>query len=80
MFFGLEFPVAESKIEDRMGTIRYYSGKVFRNLNDEGRLSNGTFTTWSSVAGAARQLDMDVLLADFHAYINTIVTPSKMRT
>lgn len=54
MFFGLEFPVAESKIEDRMGTIRYYSGKVFRNLNDEGRLSNGTFTTWSSVAGAAR--------------------------
>lgn len=69
MFFGSEFPLTETKIKDKVGYIRYYSGKRFDRL----KLNCGhTYRTWKTVAGAARSLDGRVIREDFLAYIRDI--------
>ncbi len=76
LFFGSEFPVAETKIRDRVGFIRYYTGKRFDQLN----LSCGhTFRTWKTVVGAARSLDQRVIREDFLTYIREISQKIKPR-
>ena len=81
MFFGLEFPAAETEIEDSQKVrIRYYSGKSFEMLASEGRLADsGTFTTWKEVTGATRSTDMDVIQTDFFSYIHDIAVPVGFR-
>lgn len=81
MFLGLEFPTADTRIVDGIGFIRYYSGKTFETFNAEKRLNqNGSFIIWPGVVGAARSNDIDIIQADLFAYIDTIKTPTKLRT
>lgn len=81
MFFGLEFPAAESEITaGGIAHLRYYSGKNFETLHAEKRLVNDDFITWKEVTGAARSTDMDVIRSDFFSYINDIAAPIKLRT
>ncbi len=69
LFFGSEFPVTETKIRDKVGFIRYYTGKRFDQLN----LNCGhTFRTWKTVVGAARSLEHRVVREDFLTYIRDI--------
>lgn len=80
LFFGLEFPAAESEItKDNVAHIRYYSGKSFAQLELEQRLENGVFSTWKEVIGATRSTDMDVIQSDFFAYIYDISVPVDFR-
>lgn len=80
MFFGSEFPVAETEItKENVAHIRYYSGKSFDMLQKENRLADGLFTTWNEVTGAARSTDMDVIQSDFFSYINDIAVPTRLR-
>jgi hypothetical protein len=80
MFFGSEFPMTETQIDNNEGHIRYYLGKSFSLLSDQNRLTDGTFTTWKSVTGATRSAtDMDVIRSDFFSYIEDIATPTKVR-
>lgn len=80
MFFGLEFPAAESEISaDRVTRIRYYSGKNFEQLADEGRLKDGVLSTWKEVIGATRSTELDVIQTDFFSYIDDISVPVKLR-
>ena len=76
LFFGSEFPVTETKIRDKVGFIRYYSGKRFDKLN----LNCGhTYKTWKTVVGAARSLDERVIREDFLTYIREISRKVKPR-
>ncbi len=76
MFFGSEFPLTETKIRDKVGYIRYFSGKRFDTLN----LNCGhTFRTWNTVVGAARTLDQRVIREDFLTYIREISRPVQPR-
>lgn len=76
IFFGSEFPLAENKITDNVGLIRYYSGKRFDQL----KLSCGhTYKTWKTVAGAARSLNLRVIREDFLSYIRDISRDVKPR-
>lgn len=69
LFFGSEFPITENKIRDKVGFIRYYSGKRFDQLN----LNCGhTYRTWKTVVGAARSLEHRVVREDFLTYIRDI--------
>lgn len=69
LFFGSEFPMTDTKIRDKVGFIRYYSGKRFDQL----KLNCGhTFRTWKTVVGAARSLDERVIREDFLVYIRDI--------
>lgn len=81
MFFGLEFPAAETEIDgNKIVRIRYYSGKSFEMLASESRLDDGgTFTTWKEVAGATRSTDIDVIQTDFFSYIHDISVPVDFR-
>lgn len=79
MFFGLEFPAAESEIKDNLAHIRYYSGKSFEMLATENRLRDGVFSTWKEVIGATRSTDMDVIQTDFFDYIHDISVPVDLR-
>lgn len=80
MFFGSEFPHTETSIgTDSIGHIRYFSGKNFAMFKNENRLSNNTFSTWKTVAGAARSTDIQVIQSDFFEYIRDISTPTKFR-
>jgi hypothetical protein len=80
MFFGSEFPMTETQILNNTGHIRYYLGKTFKLLGEQNRLTDGVFTTWKNVAGAARSTtDMDVIRSDFFSYIESIATPTKVR-
>ena len=69
LFFGSEFPLTETKIRDKVGFIRYYSGKRF----DQMKLNCGhTYRTWKTVVGAARSLESQVIREDFLTYIRDI--------
>lgn len=85
MFFGCEFPVADTQIEQdtKVGRSRYYSGKTMgRLVKDEQAQSRDhviRYNTWQTVAGAARGVDMGVVQADFFDYIDDISVPSEFR-
>ncbi len=76
MFMGSEFPANDNNIEAGIARTRYYAGKTFSEL------SNGEkeYTTWKTVFGAARSLDMEVIRADFLSYIRDISRPVYLRT
>ena len=81
MFFGCEFPVADTKIEGTTARVRYYSGKSFAQLEVDNQLNpdGTTYMTWQTVAGAARSTDNSVIQSDFFEYIDSISTPSEFR-
>ena len=76
LFMGSEFPASDNNIEAGIARTRYYAGKTF------GELSKGEteYTTWKTVFGAARSLDMEVIRADFLDYIRDISVPVYLRT
>ena len=81
MFFGCEFPAADTEIVDGTGFMRYYSGKTFDRLKTDKQLTtDGKYVTWQTVAGAARSTEQEVIQADFFEYIQSIATPSEFRT
>ena len=81
MFFGCEFPVADTEIVDGTGFMRYYSGKTFSRLKEDNQLTtDNKYVTWQTVAGAARSTEQEVIQADFFEYIKSIATPSEFRT
>ena len=80
MFFGSEFPAADTNVENDAMQIRYYSGKSLAQLRGEGSLNEaGAWQTWPNVIGAAQGTDTDVVQTDFYAYIDTIATKTDFR-
>lgn len=81
MFFGCEFPAADTEIVNGTGFMRYYSGKTFSRLKEDNQLTtDDKYVTWQTVAGAARSTEQEVIQADFFEYIKSIATPSEFRT
>lgn len=81
MFFGCEFPAADTEIVNGTGFMRYYSGKTFSRLKEDNQLTtDDKYVTWQTVAGAARSIEQEVIQADFFEYIKSIATPSEFRT
>lgn len=81
MFFGCEFPAADTEIVNGTGFMRYYSGKTFSRLKEDNQLTtDDKYVTWQTVAGAARSTEQGVIQADFFEYIKSIATPSEFRT
>lgn len=88
MFFGCEFPAADTQIVNeqgkKIGRPRYYTGKTMDRLANDGqavRAEDGTisYSTWQTVAGAAAAKDYRVVQADFFDYIDDIAAPSEFR-
>lgn len=76
MYSGSEFPASDNNIENDIFHIRYYAGKTIEKLCK----GKNHYTTWKSVFGAARSLDMEVIRADFLEYISSIAQPLYLRT
>ena len=88
MFFGCEFPAADTQIEEvdgkKIGRPRYYTGKTMDRLAKDKQASRGDdgsihYNTWQTVAGAARSADYRVVQADFFDYIDDISVPAEFR-
>lgn len=80
MFFGCEFPAADTEIVDETGYMRYYTGKTFERMKEDNQLTtDGKYVTWQTVVGAARSTENEVIQADFYDYIDSIATPSEFR-
>ncbi len=88
MFFGCEFPAANTQIVDeqgkQIGRPRYYTGKTMDRLavdNQAARAEDGSihYMTWPTVTGAAAGKDYRVVQADFFDYIDDISVPSEFR-
>ena len=69
MFFGSEFPLAENKIKDSTGYIRYFCGKRFDTLNLN---CSHTFKTHATVAGAGESAEFSGVQNGFFDYIRDI--------
>ena len=79
-FMGSEFPAAETDIVDEYTQVRYYSGKTFAMLEEEGALDeDGSFITWNNVIGSATGPEQSVVQTAFYDYINDIATKSDFR-
>ena len=82
MYWGCEFPQAETKIRDGNGFIRYHYGKTLaKDAHFEYNKNNtaGEMVTWDAVVGAARSTDYSVVQADFYEYIETIAVETNFR-
>ena len=88
MFFGCEFPAADTQIvaeqNKKIGRPRYYTGKTMDRLavdKQATRAEDGSihYMTWPTVAGAATATAYRVVQADFFDYINDIAAPSEFR-
>ncbi|GAA0086736.1 hypothetical protein UT300007_31770 [Clostridium sp. CTA-7] len=80
MFFGSEFPAADTDMINNEMQIRYYSGKTFDRLAKDNQLTtDGKFVSWQNVIGAAKGTDTDVVQTDFYEYISEIATPTEFR-
>lgn len=82
MFFGSEFPAADTQIVNSLGRARYYTGKNFDDFARDGQLtSDGKYVSWQTVCGASRSdgSDQSVVQQDFFAYIDSIATPTDFR-
>ena len=56
MFFGCEFPAADTEIVNGTGFMRYYSGKTFSRLKEDNQLTtDDKYVTWQTVAGAVKK-------------------------
>lgn len=79
-FMGSEFPAADTIIKNNETQIRYYSGKTFDRLKQDGQLTkDNKFVSWQNVVGAARGTDTSVVQTDFFDYIEQIATPTEFR-
>lgn len=76
MYLGCEFPATDNNIENNIARIRYYSGKTLESMCK----GENHYSTWKTVFGAARSLDMEVIRADFLEYITSISQPLYLRT
>lgn len=80
MYMGSEFPVAETEITEGVTQVRYYSGKNFERLGQDGQLrEDGVFETWPNVIGSARGTTKAEVQSDFYDYIQEIATPTRFR-
>ena len=89
MFFGCEFPAADTQIvtengDQKIGRPRYYTGKTMDRLATDkqaSRAEDGSihYATWPTVVGSATAEDYRVVQADFFDYINDIAVPSEFR-
>lgn len=82
MFFGCEFPEADTQIMDEVARSRYWTGKNFADFKRDGQLTkDGEFVSWETVCGATHSdgSDMNVIQTDFYAYITSISKPSDFR-
>ena len=80
MFFGSEFPAADTDVVNNEMKIRYYSGKTFEKLKEDNQLTiDGKFVSWQNVIGSAKGIDTDVVQTDFFEYISEIATPTDFR-
>lgn len=80
LFMGSEFPAADTIVSDNATQIRYYSGKNFTKLEEDGQLTtDGKFVSWQNVIGAAQGTDTSVVQTDFFSYIEDIATPTEFR-
>ncbi len=80
LFMGSEFPAADTIINDNATQVRYYSGKNFAKLKEDGQLTtDGKFVSWQNVIGAAQGTDTEVVQTDFFSYIEDIATPTEFR-
>ena len=89
MFFGSEFPEADTQILDNLARSRYWSGKNFADFQRDGQLTSGSenakddgkYVSWQTVCGATHSdgSDMNVIQTDFYSYITSISKPSDFR-
>ncbi len=81
MFMGSEFPAVHTWISHENATqIRYYSGKSFARMEEDGQLTtDGKFVTWPNVIGVAWDTNTKVVQSDFYQYIEEIATPTEFR-
>ena len=74
MFFGFEFPVCLTKIEDSQTSVRYYNGKALQKL-----AASGKYVTESFVAGCGDGSLKEQVQKSFFAYIKTVSKPVRLR-
>ncbi|MCQ2463638.1 MAG: hypothetical protein MJ177_09615 [Clostridia bacterium] len=74
VFMGCEFPVCINSVKDGCVQLKYYSGKDFSVL-----LQNGIYTSYSAVYGSASGTDESTVTADFFRYIDKISLPGGFR-
>lgn len=81
LFLGSEFPAVHTWISHENATqIRYYSGKTFARMEEDGQLTtDGRLVTWQSVIGASWDTDIKVVQTEFYRYIEEIATPTEFR-
>ena len=89
MFFGCEFPEADTQIMDGVARSRYWTGKNFADFKRDGQLTSGgedpkddsKFVSWQTVCGATHSdgSDINVIQTDFYTYITSISKPSDFR-
>lgn len=81
LFLGSEFPAVHTWISHENATqIRYYSGKSFARMKEDGQLTeDGRLVTWPSVIGASWDTNTKVVQTDFYQYIEEIATPTEFR-
>lgn len=81
LFMGSEFPAVHTWISHENATqIRYYSGKSFERMEEDGQLTNeGKFVTWPGVIGVAWDSNINVVQSALYSYIEEIATPTTFR-
>ena len=87
MFFGSEFPVADTQIVSegdagKTARSRYWTGKNFGDFKRDGQLTtDGKYVSWQTVCGASHSdgSDIKVVQSDFFAYVDAISKPSDFR-
>ncbi len=82
MFIGCEFPATDTQIVNRIGRVRYYTGKNFNDFKRDNQLSeDNKYISWNTVIGASCNSgnNNNIIQSYFFDYINTISTPTKFR-
>ncbi|MDE5616321.1 MAG: alpha-galactosidase, partial [Clostridia bacterium] len=75
MFFGGEFPVADNRIENGKTYSKYYIGRKFKEIAD-----NGAYESIPFVIGSGSKANFHTLRSEFFEYIFTIsAQPAKFR-
>lgn len=74
MFFGFEFPVCLTRIENNQTSVRYYNGNTLQKLSGDKK-----FITESFVAGCGDGNLKEQVQKAFFAYIKTISKPVRLR-
>lgn len=79
-YMGSEFPAVDSRVKEDTVQVRYYSGKNFTKMAEDGQLTtDGKFVSWQNVVGSARGTSEAEVQTDFFNYIEEIATPTSFR-